>query len=88
MLVCIIENMYPNYSVIPCFVEKIIPKQHLKFVLYQNKVNGFLLQVLPTFPIFLFHKKRTPKRTPTPLVSSFSYSLKFPPVVPSQVTSL
>jgi hypothetical protein len=40
----IVENMNPNYSIIPCFVEK-NPKQHLKFVLYQNKIYGFLLQV-------------------------------------------
>jgi hypothetical protein len=44
MFICIIENMNPNYIVITCFVEK-NPKEHLKFVLYQNKVCGFLLQV-------------------------------------------
>jgi hypothetical protein len=37
MLLCIIENINPNYNIIPGFAEK-IPKQHLKFVLYQNKV--------------------------------------------------
>jgi hypothetical protein len=47
MFIYIIENMNPNYSVIPCFVEK-NPKQHLKCVLYQNIVYGFLLQVPPT----------------------------------------
>jgi hypothetical protein len=37
--------MNPNYNVIPYSVEKKIPKKHLKFVLYQNKICGFLLQV-------------------------------------------
>jgi hypothetical protein len=41
-----------NYNIIPCFVEK-NPKQHLKFVLYQNKVCGFLLQVHTTLPTLL-----------------------------------
>jgi hypothetical protein len=36
--------MNPNYTIIPYFVEK-NPKQHLKSMLYQNKVYGFLLQV-------------------------------------------
>jgi hypothetical protein len=37
----------------PMFCRKKIPKQHLKFVLYQNKVCGFLLQVLQAPPTFL-----------------------------------
>jgi hypothetical protein len=50
MLLCITENMNPNYSIIPCFVEKNL-KKHLKFVKYQNKVYGFLLQI-PITPTF------------------------------------
>jgi hypothetical protein len=46
MLICITENMNPNYNIIPCFVEK-NPKQNLKYVLYQNKICGFLPQVPP-----------------------------------------
>jgi len=45
------ENMNPNYSIIPCFVKK-NPRQHLKFVLYQNRVCGFLLQI-PLAPFIL-----------------------------------
>jgi hypothetical protein len=51
MLPCITENMTPNYSIIPCFIEK-NPKKHLKFVLYQNKICGFLLQVPIAPPTF------------------------------------
>jgi hypothetical protein len=40
-----VENMNPNYNIIPCFVEKKISKQHLKYMLYQNRVYGFLPQV-------------------------------------------
>ncbi len=36
--------MNQNYNRISCFVEK-NPKQQLKYVEYQNKVCGFLLQV-------------------------------------------
>jgi len=52
MFLCINENMNPNYNIIPCFIEK-NPKQHLKYVLYQNKIYDFLLQVLLAPPIFL-----------------------------------
>jgi len=46
------QKIPKNYSIIPCFVEKNL-KQNLKYVLYQNRVYGFLLQVFispPTFP--------------------------------------
>jgi hypothetical protein len=46
VLFYITEKSNPNYSIIPGFVEK-IPKQHLKFVLCQNRVYGFLPQVPP-----------------------------------------
>jgi hypothetical protein len=46
------RNMNPNYNIIPCFVEK-NPKKHLKYMLYQNKVCGFLLQVPTVLPTFL-----------------------------------
>ncbi len=46
MFYCIIENMNPNYNIIPCFVEK-NPKKHLKFVLYQNKVFYYKYLHLP-----------------------------------------
>jgi hypothetical protein len=36
--------MNPNYNIIPCFVEK-NPKKYLKFVLYQNRVCGSLLEI-------------------------------------------
>ncbi len=36
MLLCIIVNMNQNYNKIPSFVKK-IPKQQLKYVIYQNK---------------------------------------------------
>jgi hypothetical protein len=51
----IIENMNPNYNIIPCFVEK-ISKQHLKFVIYQNRINGFLFPLPQARPIFLIKK--------------------------------
>jgi hypothetical protein len=60
VLLCITENMNPNHNVIPCFVEK-NPKQHLKFVLYQNIVSGFLLQVPPTPPPLLSPLLNHPK---------------------------
>ncbi len=50
--------MNPNYNVIPCFVEKQISKQHFKYVLYQNKICGFLPQVPLAPPII--PKKKTP----------------------------
>jgi len=43
MLLYIVENMNQNYDKIPCFVEK-NPKQQLKFMVYQNKIYGFILQ--------------------------------------------
>jgi hypothetical protein len=49
------------------------PKQHLKVVLYQNKVYGFLLQVPLALPILL--KKKF-------FVSSSSISLSFPKLSP------
>jgi hypothetical protein len=55
MEVCVFlytESINPNYIIIPCFVEK-NPKKHLKSMLYQNKVCGFLLQVPTTLPTFL-----------------------------------
>jgi hypothetical protein len=52
MLLYIIEIMNPNYSIILCFVEK-NPKKHLKYVLYQNKICIFLLQVPTTPPTHL-----------------------------------
>ncbi len=52
MLFYITKNMNPNYNIIPCFVEK-NPKKHLKFVLYQNKICGFLLQVPTILPTLL-----------------------------------
>ncbi len=55
MLLYITKNMNPNYSVIPCFVEKKSPKQHLKSVLYQKKVYAFLPQIPPT--LLFFSKK-------------------------------
>jgi hypothetical protein len=51
MLLYIIENIPQNNNMVPCFVEK-IPKQHFKYVLYQNRICGFLLQV-PTTPTLL-----------------------------------
>jgi hypothetical protein len=47
MFFYIIKNINSNYNIIPCFVEK-NPKNHFKYVLYQNKVCGFLLQVPTT----------------------------------------
>jgi hypothetical protein len=43
MLPCITKNMNLNYNRIPCFVEK-KSKQQLKYVAYQNRICGFLLQ--------------------------------------------
>ncbi len=82
MLLCLTENMNPNYNIIRCFVEK-IPKQHLKFVLYQNKVCDFLSQVPPILPILL------PKKTfDFIFFSSSLFSRTLPLLEPSQVTSL
>jgi hypothetical protein len=61
---------------------KKIPRQHLKYVLYQNKVYGFLPQVPLTLPI-LFQKKI--------FVSSSYFVLvlhNFPPFELPQITSL
>jgi hypothetical protein len=52
MFIYITENMNPNYRIIPCFVEK-NPKKHLKSVLHQNKIFGFILQILTAPPTFL-----------------------------------
>ncbi len=52
MFLYIIENMNPNYNIILCFVEK-IPIFFKKFVLYQNRICGFLLQVPTTPPTLL-----------------------------------
>ncbi len=41
MFLYIIENMNPNYNVISCLLKE-IPKQHLKYVLYPNKISSFL----------------------------------------------
>ncbi len=46
------ENINLNYNIIPCFVLR-NPKQRLKFVLYQNKLCGFLLQIHTTPPALL-----------------------------------
>jgi hypothetical protein len=47
----ITKNMNPNTTKSHVLLKK-IPKQHLKFVLYQNKVYGFLLQIPPTPTLF------------------------------------
>jgi hypothetical protein len=40
VLIYITKNIFQNYNVVPCFVEK-NPKQHFKSMLYQNKIYGF-----------------------------------------------
>jgi hypothetical protein len=44
--------MNQNYNIISCFVEK-NQKQQIKYVVHQNKVYGFLLQVPTTLPTLL-----------------------------------
>jgi hypothetical protein len=51
MLFYIIENMNQNYNKIPCFTKE-NPKLKKNFVVYQNRVRGFLLQV-PIAPLTL-----------------------------------
>jgi hypothetical protein len=68
VLFSIIGKMNPNYSMIPCFVGT-NPKQHLKFMLYQNRICGFLPQI-PSALLFLSKKKLH--------VSSSSFPSYFP----------
>ncbi len=62
---------------------KKIPKQHLKSMLYQNRICGFLPQVPPT--LLSFSKKKTPYLI---FFSSPLFSRTLPLFEPSQVTSL
>ncbi len=43
MLLCIIQNINQNYSIIPCLLKK--SKETFKLCAISNKVCGFLLQV-------------------------------------------
>jgi hypothetical protein len=59
--------MNQNYNIISCFVEK-NPKQQLKYVVYQDKICGFLLEV-PTSPPILLQELvfKNPLSFPKPL---------------------
>jgi hypothetical protein len=54
--------MNQNYNEIPCFVEK-NSKQQLKYVVYENKIDDFLLQIPYSsshFPKIVFNQLPLP----------------------------